>query len=185
MPKSLLPGLFALAIGTICVFGQAVTETAAPKSGVRAEFLTEMTVTETHMLQLAEAIPETKYTWRPAKGVRSISEVLMHVAAANFNLPKLIGTPPPKDFQGKGYETSTTDKAKVVAAVRDSFAHVRQAVARMTDADADLKLPWFGGENTQRGILFFMTRHFGEHMGQLIAYTRQNGITPPWSESKS
>jgi len=136
------------------------------------------------MIQLAEAIPADKYTWRPATGVRSISEVLLHVAAANLNLPKLIGTPAPKDFQAKGYDTSTTDKTKVIAALRDSFAHVRKAVANMTDADGDKKLPWFGGtENTRRGILFFMTRHSGEHMGQLIAYARQNGITPPWTEA--
>ena len=134
------------------------------------------------MLQLAEAIPESKFTWRPAAGVRSISEVLLHVGAANFNLPKLIGTPPPEGFQVKGYETGTTEKGKVIAALRDSFTHVRQAVAAMTAADGDKKLPWFGGENTRRGILFFMTRHSAEHMGQLISYARMNGIMPPWSE---
>ena len=135
------------------------------------------------MLQLAEAIPESKFSWRPAPGVRSISEVLLHVAAANFNLPKLIGTPPPEGFQVKGYETATTEKAKVIASLRDSFAHVRKAAVAMTDADGEKKLPWFGGsENTRRGILFFMTRHSAEHMGQLISYARMNGITPPWSE---
>ena len=134
------------------------------------------------MLQLAEAIPESKFSWRPAPGVRSISEVLLHVAAANFNLPKLIGTPPPEGFQVKGYETATTENAKVIASLRDSFAHVRKAAVAMTDADGEKKLPWFGGENTRRGILFFMTRHSAEHMGQLISYARMNGITPPWNE---
>jgi uncharacterized damage-inducible protein DinB len=155
---------------------------AAAQPGFRGEYLTELSVSETRMLQLAEAIPEAKYTWRPAPGVRSISEVFLHVAAANFNLPKLIGTPPPAGFAAKGYDTSTTDKAKVIAALKDSFAHVRKAIDNLADADADKKLPWFGKENTYRGILFFMTRHTGEHLGQAIAYARMNGVTPPWSE---
>ena len=180
MFKRILLCCCAVGIFTLSLVAQSA---AQPGTGFRGEFLTELSVTETHMLQLAEAIPESKFTWRPAAGVRSISEVLLHVAAANFNLPKLIGTPPPQGFQVKGYETATTEKAKVVASLRDSFAHVRKAAAAMTDADGEKKLPWFGGsQNTRRGILFFMTRHSAEHMGQLISYARMNGITPPWSE---
>src|SRR3954454_12585847 len=35
---------------------------------------------------LAEFIPADKYAWRPAPGVRSVSEVLMHIATANLGL---------------------------------------------------------------------------------------------------
>jgi hypothetical protein len=27
-----------------------------------------------------------------------------------------------------------------------------------------------------------ITGHFGEHLGQSIAYARMNGIVPPWTE---
>jgi hypothetical protein len=36
------------------------------------------------LVGLAEAIPADKYSWRPATGVRSISEVLMHISIENF-----------------------------------------------------------------------------------------------------
>ena len=49
-------------------------------------------------------------------------------------------------------------------------------------ADAEKKVSWFAGENTCRGVLFFMARHTGEDTGQLIAYARVNGIVPPWSK---
>jgi uncharacterized damage-inducible protein DinB len=163
---------------------EKATAAASPTSGPRAEFLTELKVEQDKFVQLAESIPADKYTWRPAEGVRSVAEVLLHVAAANYNLPKLIGTPPPADFHVQGYDKSTTDKTKIVAALKDSFDHLRQAVIDMPDANLEKQLDWFGGKNTQRGILLFTMRHMAEHLGQLIAYARMNGIVPPWTEEQ-
>ena len=158
---------------------------AAPSSGPRAEFLVELKGVEQKFTRLAEATPADKFTWRPAPDVRSIAEVYLHVAAANYNLTKLIGTPPPEGFQAKGFDKSTTDKAKVIQTLQDSFTHMREAVIKMPDADLDKQLDWFGGsKNTQRGILLFVMRHMGEHLGQSIAYARMNGIVPPWTEDQ-
>jgi uncharacterized damage-inducible protein DinB len=52
----------------------------------------------------------------------------------------------------------------------------------MPDADLDKSLDWFGGKNTERGILLFIVRHAAEHLGQSIAYIRQIEIVPPWTE---
>lgn len=52
--------------------------------------------------------------------------------------------------------------------------------------DADLgKASRFGGKNTERGILLFMTRHTAEHLGQSIAYARFIGVVPPGATSRS
>jgi uncharacterized damage-inducible protein DinB len=151
-------------------------------SGYRAEVLAEVRVQEDKFTRLAEAIPAEKYTWRPAADVRSVAEVFLHVAAANYNLPKLIGTPSPAGIDVKSLEKSTTDKAKVVSTLKDSFAHLKAAIVKMPDTDLDKSLDWFGGKNTQRGILLFITRHMAEHLGQSIAYARSVGVTPPWTE---
>jgi uncharacterized damage-inducible protein DinB len=81
-------------------------------------------------------------------------------------------------------EKSTTDKAKVISILKDSFAHERDAIMKMSDADLEKSLDWFGGKNTERGILLFMTRHTAEHLGQSIAYARSVGIVPPWTEDQ-
>lgn len=151
-------------------------------TGYRSEVMAEVMVQEDKFLRLANAIPAEKYTWRPAEGVRSIAEVFMHVATANYNLYKLVGTPPPTGFEVKTFEKSTTDKAKVIAALKDSFEHGRKAITAMPDADLEKSLDWFGGKNTERGILLFIVRHAAEHLGQSIAYARMNGIVPPWTE---
>ncbi len=151
-------------------------------AGYRSEVLSEVIVQEDKFARLAEAIPAEKYTWRPSPDVRSFAEVFLHVAAANFNLYKLVGTPPPTGFDVKGFEKSTTDKGKVIATLKDSFAHARKAITAMSDADLEKSLDWFGGKNTERGILLFIVRHAAEHLGQSIAYARFVGITPPWTE---
>jgi len=151
-------------------------------TGYRSEVLAEVIVQQDKFVRLADAIPAEKYTWRPAEGVRSVAEVFLHVATANYNLYKLVGTPPPAGFDVKTFEKSTTDKTKVVAALKDSFEHARKAITAMPDADLEKSLDWFGGKNTERGILLFIVRHAAEHLGQSIAYARVNGIVPPWTE---
>jgi uncharacterized damage-inducible protein DinB len=155
---------------------------AKPTSGYRAEFVKEVDYFEGRFVQLAEAIPADKYNWRPAEGVRSVAEVLMHVAGANQMIPRFAGIDPPAGFAGQGYEKSTADKAKIIAELKKSFEHMRTAGAMMKDADADKQMRVFGMEMTGRSYAFFMARHLGEHLGQLIAYARVNGVVPPWSD---
>jgi len=151
-------------------------------TGYRSEILAEVMIQEDKFTRLAEAIPADKYTWRPAPDVRSFAEVLLHVSAANFNLYKLVGTPPPTGLDIQGLEKSTTDKAKIIATLKDSFAHAKAAIKAMPDSNLEKSLDWFGGKNTQRGILLFVVRHAAEHLGQSIAYARVVGIVPPWTE---
>ena len=156
----------------------------APASGFRAEFLNDLKVQEDKFVSLAQAIPADKYTWRPAEGVRSISEVFLHVAAANYNLPKLFGVAPPPDFKVQGYDKSTTDKAKVIQNMQGAFAHMRDAVLSMPDADMDKQVDFRGGKKSTRAVLAFILEHDAEHLGQSIAYARINGIVPPWTEEQ-
>ena len=151
-------------------------------TGYRSEVLAEVMIQEDKFVRLADAIPADKFNWRPAPDVRSFAEVFLHVSAANYNLYKLVGTPPPSTVDLKTLEKSTTDKAKVIATLKDSFAHARKAITDMPDGNLDKSLDWFGGKNTQRGILLFIVRHAAEHLGQSIAYARSVGIVPPWTE---
>jgi len=176
--------LFALASAAVRVQAQVnpYKEGTPGVTGYRSEVLSEVIVQGDKFARLAEAIPAEKYTWRPAPDVRSFAEVFLHVATANYNLYKLVGTPPPAGLDVKALEKSSTDKAKVVATLKDSFAHARKAIAAMSDADLEKSMDWFGGKNTERGILLFIVRHGAEHLGQSIAYARSVGIVPPWTE---
>ncbi|MCU1304036.1 MAG: damage-inducible protein DinB [Candidatus Sulfotelmatobacter sp.] len=151
-------------------------------TGYRSEVLAEVIVQEEKFTRLAEAIPAEKYAWRPSPDVRSFAEVFLHVATANYNLYTLVGAKVPEGLDVKGLEKSTTDKAKVIATLKDSFVHAKKAITAMPDADLEKSLDWFGGKNTERGVLLFIVRHGAEHLGQAITYARIVGITPPWTE---
>ncbi|MGH9501053.1 MAG: DinB family protein [Terriglobales bacterium] len=151
-------------------------------TGYRSEVLAEVMIQANKFERLAEAIPAEKYTWRPAPDVRSVAEVFLHVSTANYNLYKLVGTPPPEGIDLKNLEKSTTDKTRVIATLKESYAHARKAITAMPDSDLEKSFDWFGGKNTERGVLIFIVRHGAEHLGQSIAYARMIGVVPPWTE---
>src|SRR5258707_15843914 len=118
-------------------------------SGYRSEVLAEVMIQEDKFLRLAEAVPADKYIWRPAPDVRSFAEVFLHVSAANYNIYTLVGAKVPEGLDVRGLEKSTTDKAKIVATLKDSFAHAKAAIKAMPDADLEKSMDWFGGKNTE------------------------------------
>jgi len=150
-------------------------------TGYRSEVLALVMIQENEFLRLAEAFPAEKYTWRPGPGVLSVAEVFLHVSAANYNMYKLVGAPPPAGLDVAGMETSTTDKAQVIATLKASYAHAKQAITDMADANLEKTMDWQGGKITQRGVLLYIVPHIAEHLGQAIAYARINGVVPPWS----
>jgi uncharacterized damage-inducible protein DinB len=151
----------------------------APK-GFRGEFLTQMKGVEEKMMGLAGAMPQEKYGWRPAEGVRSVSEVYMHTAGANYFFLTFIGVKAPEGIS-PDMEKTVTEKAKVAETIKQSFEYVRQVILKMSDADLDKPAEFFGSKTTVRGILFNAGLHMHEHLGQSIAYARINGVVPPWT----
>jgi uncharacterized damage-inducible protein DinB len=171
---------------TFCLlsFCAAVSLSAQPPAktaGFRDMFLDQLKDVETKIVGLAEAMPEEKYNWRPEEGVRSIKEVYLHIAFANYFLPSFIGAKPPAGVS-PAMEKAPADKAKVLETVKTSFAHIRQIVTNLPDADLDKPTKFFGQDMTYRQILFFTANHMHEHLGQSIAYARTNHVMPPWSK---
>jgi uncharacterized damage-inducible protein DinB len=154
---------------------------SAQATGFRADVLRDVQSIESKYVALAEAMPAANMTWRPAEGVRSVSEVLMHVAGANYMLTNFIGVAPPADVPPREAETTWTDPAQVVSALKGSFAHLRAAIEKTPDADLEKPVKMFGQDHTVRSALLLMDNHLHEHLGQLIAYARSNGVAPPWS----
>ncbi len=154
----------------------------APTSGFRAESLEDVAYYEQRYRRLAEAMPADKYTWRPSEGVRSVGEVYTHIISANYGVASALGTPPPAGFDFKAVASLSGDKAKVLPVLKESFAHFRGAILALSDADGDKPQKMFNRQTTLRGALMMIDRHWGEHLGQSIAYARVNGVVPPWTQ---
>ncbi len=155
---------------------------AAAGGAYRDEALANLKGLESKYTDLAGAMADGKYTYRPADGVRSVSELYLHVAGANFGLAGVFGAAPPDGFKFAGYDKSTTDKAEIATKLAASFAHMRGAIEKLADGDEEKAAKMFGQDTTLRGALVMALGHLHEHLGQAIAYARVNGTTPPWSE---
>jgi len=150
----------------------------SPKSGVRAELLHDLDDMQKKIISLAMAVPAEKYAWRPARGVRSVSEVYMHIAGANYTLVSFVGDRPMIDT--RSFER-ITEKAHVLEELRRSFDYLRDAIGNTSEADLDKPIRMFGNDSTERAAFMMALNHLHEHLGQSVAYARMNGVVPPWS----
>lgn len=156
----------------------AKNDTPTPK-GFRGEFTRNLDDVQKKIMDLATAMPADKYSWRPGEGVRSVSEVYMHIAGGNYFLATFLGVKPPADMP-KDIE-KIHDKPAVLAELKRSFDHLRSIASNMTDADLEKSVNMFGDSTTERGVYVTILAHLHEHLGQSIAYARINGVVPPWS----
>jgi DinB superfamily len=154
---------------------------------VRKEFVTELDSLQSKFTQLADAFPDDKYSWRPAPGVRSVGEVFMHVASEYyFYTPAIWGAKPspliePKREAFDKFEKMST-KPEVLQHLKDGFSFGRQAIVSLEDEKLIGIHKIFNRDSQVLQMSVDMTSDLHEHLGQLIAYARMNGIKPPWSK---
>jgi uncharacterized damage-inducible protein DinB len=134
------------------------------------------------LVALAEATPAEKFAWRPVPGVRSVSEVYMHIALANFYLLSVTGPKMPADLTSRDQEKNVTAKADVIAWLKRSLEAVKVAHVAVKPADLTRKVKVEGVDATVDGMYLRIIVHANEHMGQLVAYARMTGVVPPWSK---
>jgi hypothetical protein len=164
----------------------AQTPVAFDAATVRQAYLIELDSLQSKFLQLAEAFPADKYSWRPAAGVRSVGEVFMHVATEYYLFSPMFFGAASSPVVGSGpqayrkLEASAT-KPEVLTHLKEGFAYTKQAVGGVSIDSLGNKRKMFGHDFTVLESSLVMTGDLHEHLGQLIAYARVNGIKPPWS----
>jgi len=154
----------------------------APPEGIWQGYDGEWRHVSQQLIALAEATPEEKFAWRPAPGVRSTSEVYMHIAIANFYLLSVTGPKMPEGLNSE-MEKSVTSKAAVIDWLKRSLEAVKQAHLAVTPKDLQRKVHIADRDATVDGMYLRIIVHANEHMGQLVAYARMTGVVPPWSKN--
>lgn len=180
---------YALHLAALALAAQAGTAQAQQASGVMADLLADIKEVEEKLVGLAKAMPEASWNWRPGAGVRSVGEVFQHVAADNYLLPAMVGTPPPAatginatDYKTvQAYESRKADRAAAIADLEASFAHLKKAMEATPAGKLGDEVAFFGQKSTLQKTWILTTTHLHEHLGQAIAYARSNNVTPPWS----
>jgi uncharacterized damage-inducible protein DinB len=177
MMKKALTFAFGLAfLWSAPVFGQKAPE------GLWEGYDGEWMHVSQQLIALAEATPPEKFAWRPAPGVRSTSEVYMHIVMANFYLLSVTGPKMPADLK-EDAEKTVTSKPEVISWLKRSLEAVKEAHLAETPQDLQRKVHIEDRDATVDGMYLRIIVHANEHMGQLVAYARMTGVVPPWSKS--
>lgn len=167
------------------------SETPAGAEVIVKEFLGQIDFAQSRVDQLLGAMPQSTMEWRPMEGVRSVSEVYLHIAFANYIVVTVTGGTVPEDIgftmdfsKEPEWDAATTDKAEVMEDMDESFDILKKRIAELTEDDLNREVEVFGMTMTIRNFIVTMIGHAHEHLGQGIAYARMNRIVPPWSQQQ-
>jgi uncharacterized damage-inducible protein DinB len=172
------------AVVTLAQTPESATDTTAPSYDLKAQSLVDLAEVQKKIVALVQALPNDKLTWRPAPDTRSFAEVLLHVAGERYGILKMMGAQPPASFNPHDFDKSTTDRDRIVAELNESWAFTEKTIKGMSNADFARLLPKLGPQANAGDVVYILVSDAHEHLGQLIAYSRQNGVVPPWTADR-
>ena len=153
----------------------------APSYDMKGQALLDLETMQKKFVDLANALPADKLTWRPTADSRSFAEVFLHVAAERYGILGLMGAETPAGVDRKALEKSTTDRARIVDELNKSWDFTKKTIQAMPNAEFAKLLPKLGPQANAGDVVYILVADNHEHLGQSIAYARENGITPPWT----
>ena len=177
----LLVLLSALAMAAPAAHADESADHTAPSYDMKAQALLDLERVQKKFVDLANAVPADKLTWRPSTDSRSFAEVLLHVAGERYGILSLMGAELPAGLDRKGFEKSTTDRARIIEELNKSWEFAQKTIQGMTNADFAKLLPKLGPQANAGDVVYILVADAHEHLGQSVAYARENGIVPPWT----
>ena len=125
------------------------------------------------IMKAADAMPESKYSYRPTKDVRSFGEIVNHVADISYTLCSNVkGEATPATATAKG------SKTEIVAYLKSTFDYCDSAYSGFTDVHLNDPADFWGYKTNKMFILTQLTDHDALHYGNLVTYLRLNGVEP-------
>jgi uncharacterized damage-inducible protein DinB len=154
-----------------------------PSPGMAKELVATWERAAGDMLDVAEAMPEERYDFKPTPEMRTYSDQLVHVAGV---VQRFIDTA--KGAKGESdHPHQTMTKAEVVGLLKQTFQAGQGMIASLTDAQLveQVKFPFGDRMVTRYGFWMGPLYPVADHYGQLVVYLRLNGIVPPATARRS
>lgn len=143
----------------------------------------QLTTIKNNVIRTAEKVPEDLYEFKPTPDVRSLGQLIAHIADGNFGICGAGATMKPP-MSGIEKSTGGKGKAALQKALAASFEFCESAWASMDNTRSGEVVKTFLGTQPRFSTLTFNTSHVWEHYGNLVTYMRLKGIVPPSSEPK-
>ena len=129
-------------------------------------------------IEVAEAMPEDQYGFKPSPEEMPFGALMWHIAIAQeYRVSQVAGVPfaLPQGPQ-------PADKRSILKGLAASFDHCAAMLRTLTPAqlDAAYTVDWVGmPQATGRQVVQAMFTHTAHHRGQAEVYLRLKGIKPP------
>ncbi|MEZ4417602.1 MAG: DinB family protein [Gemmatimonadota bacterium] len=187
--QGVIAAALAALVATACSGGDAANSAEAAPAGDAASMAVADNVsgsmkglygmTTAVLKATAEKVPEDLYGFQPTSEVRTMGQILAHVAGAQFLFcSAAAGEQSPNS---ENFEETRTSKAQIIEALSMGIDYCNQVYDNMSDARGQEMIQFFGSDWAVNGVLAFNAAHNYEHYGNLVTYMRINGIVPPSS----
>lgn len=139
-----------------------------------AAFLMKWENSKNYLIEIAEAMPEEFYAYKPSERQMTFEEQLLHIQG-NMNW---LGT---TYFEQASLPTKPDDftKETLIAYLTESFDAIQNAIDKTPEESLKEKVEFFAGSKSKLQILNLLQDHVTHHRGQIIVYLNLKNITPP------
>ena len=163
----------------------AFSQTAPPATpnAYTASAKAQFDMIKVNLTKTAAKVSEELYSFQPTPQVRTLGQLIGHLADANFGIcATAAGEKPPAGGPTGGYEKGAKTKAELSKGLTDAIAYCDKVIASLDDATGASPVSFFGMTMPKLSVIYFNIAHDNEHYGNLVTYMRLKGIVPPSSE---
>lgn len=163
---------FALIIITLCTNAQSME-----MPDFKTSYLPMWQRAAEYLLNVAEAMPDSLYQYKPTADVYTFEAQMLHLADNMFWLSttKIEG----EDYTRQPPGENVLGKEEVLKKLHKAFEKVEATVQDFNEEELHSTLAFGGTEVTKERIFYLIRDHITHHRAQAILYLRMNGITPP------
>lgn len=138
-------------------------------------FLEKWKNSKEYLLEMAKAMPEENYSYKPTEREMTFGDQLLHIKS---NMDWLSSTYFSTIKKEKG-EKKELSKEEIIMQLETSFNTVYKIIEQTPKEELKEMVDFFAGPKTKLQILNLLQDHVTHHRGQLIVYLNLNNIKPP------
>jgi uncharacterized damage-inducible protein DinB len=169
---------FLLILIFVCTLGQAQTK-LIPKTSFAKMYLPVWLEAKKHCLEVANAMPEELYSYKPTAVSKTFAEQMVHIGYTVKLLTERYVQG--MDVKQHSPDASKMTKAEIIQLIKEGFEYTTNVIQTIEQKQLDETCVMFHSGNTvsRAFALFYVQDHMANHRAKANLYIRMNNIKPP------
>ena len=160
----------------ITLFTMLISNNMNAQNDVKSAFLIKWENSKNYLLEIAKAMPEENYNFKPTKRQMSFQEQLLHIRQNMIWLSETYFT---DDNFKKSEKITPKTKQEVIKELKKTFNNVSEIINNIEIKELACLVDFFAGTKSKLQILNLLQDHVTHHRGQIIVYLNLNDVKPP------